>query len=283
MLPAPLRESLLLLLAVASMASSVIFIRLSELGPFELAGWRLAGGALAMAPLVRGWGRLGRGAWVRAWVAGLLLGLHFVTWVVGARSTSAANASLLVNLVPLVLPLLLVPLAHESIRGRDWAGAACGVAGVLVVVGANLHPGGTAWGDGVCLGSMLLYAAYMALGRRAATLFPNTASWIVLVFGIGAVVCFGAGAAAGAPLRLPPPAEWLWVVALVVFPTLLGHGLMNRALRCWRGQVVGVASTGQFLFAGLFAWPLFGELPSVWFPLGAALVVAGVWIVAKGK
>lgn len=72
-------------------------------------------------------------------------------------------------------------------------------------------------------------------------------------------------------------------MALVVFPTLLGHGLMNRAPRRWRGQVVGVASTGQFLLAGLFAWPPFGELPSVWFPLGAALVVAGAWIAAKGK
>lgn len=32
------------------MASSVIFIRLSGLGPFDPAGWRLAGGALAMTP-----------------------------------------------------------------------------------------------------------------------------------------------------------------------------------------------------------------------------------------
>ena len=89
------------------------------------------------------------------------------------------------------------------------------------------------------------------------------------------------GAASGRPLGLPTVREYLYIGGLVVFPTLLGHGLMNRAVRFWRGQVVGVASNGQFLFSSLFAWLAFGEFPSRWFPLGAVLVVAGVWIVAR--
>jgi drug/metabolite transporter (DMT)-like permease len=279
-----LKELFLLLVAVAGMASSVIFIRLSGLWAGELSGWRLILGALVMLPWAGGLlGVRGAGSWLRVGAAGLLLGLHFVTWVTGARATAAAHATLLVNLVPLVLPVLLVWVAGEPARGRDWVGAGLGLCGVLVVVGGSLGFGGTWRGDLICLGSMLLLAAYIALGRRASALFPGTAAWIVPVFAVGAGVCWIFEALRGRPPAWPPAAEWPWIAGLVVFPTLLGHGLMNRALRHWRGQVVGVASSGQFLFAGLFAWLVFGELPSPWFPLGAVLAVAGVWVVAKDR
>lgn len=277
-----LTESLLLLLAVASMASSVIFIRLSELPPGELSAWRLIFGGMVVFPwFFKAWRRIPRAAWPRALAAGVLLGLHFITWVMGARGTVAANATLLVNLVPLVLPLFLLVLAHEPMRRTDWLGSACGLLGVATVLGGSLEFAGNLRGDLICLGSMFLLAAYIALGRRAAAQFPTNAAWVAPVFLTGALVCLGSELAVGRVPDLPPPREWAWIACLVVFPTLLGHMVMNRALRFWRGQVVGVASSGQFLFAGAYAWGVFGELPAPLFPLGAVLVVIGVWVVAR--
>ena len=273
---------MMLVMAVAAMASSVIFIRFSGLGPGEISGWRMALGAICFLPFVRRdqWSQLHRGAWIRAACAGMLLGGHFVTWVMGARATVAANATLLVNLVPLVLPFLLLPLAGEKVRPRDWAGTLLGFGGVLVLVGANFGEGGTWKGDLICLGAMVLLAFYMALGRKAATLFPATAPWLVPVFAVASLTSFATEWLRGPPLRLPPPGEWKWILLIVIFPTLLGHGLIARALRYWRGQVVGVATGGQFLFAGIYGWFAFGEVPGPWFPLGAALIIAGTRIVA---
>jgi drug/metabolite transporter (DMT)-like permease len=275
-------ESLMLVMAVAAMASSVIFIRCSGLGPGEISGWRMALGAFCFLPFVRRdqWSQLQRGAWIRAICAGMLLGGHFFTWVMGARATVAANATLMVNLVPLVLPFLLLPLAGEKVRARDWAGTLLGFGGVLVLVGASLGTGGTWRGDLICLGSMVLLALYMALGRKAASLFPATAPWLVPVFAIASLTSFAGEWLRVGSLRLPPPEEWKWILLILIFPTLLGHGLVARALRYWRGQVVGVATGGQFLFAGIYGWFAFGELPGPWFPLGAALIVAGTRVVA---
>lgn len=272
------------MVAVAAMASSVIFLRLSKLSPAEISGWRMLLGALCFLPWVgTGWKGLGRGAWVRAVVAGVFLGLHFISWVMGARATSAANASLLVNLVPLVLPFLLLLLAGERIHARDWGGSVLGVAGVLVLVGSSLGSGGSWRGDMMCLGSMLLLAVYMALGRKAAGLFPGTAAWVVPVFAMASLTCFSVRSQAPEPWSWPPAAEWKWILLVVVCPTLLGHGLVARALRFWRGQVVGVATGGQFLFASIYGWFAFGELPAATYPIGAVLIVAGVWVVAGRK
>lgn len=272
---------MLLAVAVAAMASSVVFLRFSTLTPGEISAWRMLLGALCFLPFVgNGWRGLTRGAWARAVLAGLILGLHFVTWVMGARSTSAANASLLVNLVPLVLPFLLLVLAGEAIRRRDWTGSAFGLTGVLVLVGGNLSLQGTWRGDLICLGSMVLLAIYIALSRRAAGLFPGTSAWVVPVFLVSALTCYACHVLAGNAVHWPPAGEWQWIVLLVVCPTLLGHGLMARSLRFWRGQVVGVANGGQFLFAGIYGWFAFGELPSLLFPLGAVLILCGVWLVA---
>ena len=272
---------MLLAVAVAAMASSVVFLRFSTLSPGEISAWRMVLGAMSFLPFVgTGWRGLGRGAWTRAGIAGIFLGLHFVTWVMGARGTAAANATLLVNLVPLVLPFLLLAIAGESIRKRDWSGSLLGLAGVLVLVGGNLSMQGTWRGDLICLGSMLLLAVYIALSRKAAGVFPSTSAWVVPVFLVASVTCFSCHLLAGHPLDWPPAHEWKWIFLLVLCPTLLGHGLMARALRFWRGQVVGVASGGQFVFAGVYGWFAFGEVPSWLFPIGAALILCGVWMVA---
>lgn len=310
-------EIVLLVVPVAAMASSVIFLRLSGLGAAEVSFWRLLLGGIALGLMGGGSWRSGaatgaalaetagekkiqnsglrgilgvdngvfrviRECWRAVLLGGFFLGAHFVTWVAGARATSAANATLLVNLVPLVLPWLLWWIAAERVRRTDWAGAALGVAGVLVVVGAK--GGGGDWrGDLMCLGSMFLLAAYLALGRRAAASFPSSAAWTVPVFLTGALVCGVVEVATNGWPDWPSAREWIWIACLVGVPTLLGHALVNRALRVWRGQVVGVATTGQFLFAGVYAWVVFGELPGPLFPVGAALVLGGVVVVGRGR
>lgn len=276
-------ESFLLVVAVAALASSVVFIRFSSLSPGEISGWRMLLGALCFLPFVNPsqWTALDHRAWRLAICGGIVLGTHFLTWVIGARATAAANATLLVNLVPLVLPFLLFPLAGEKVRPRDWAGTILGFAGVLVLVGASLRSGTTWRGDLICLGSMTLLALYMALGRKAASLFPATPPWVVPVFGTASLTNFSIEAVARGGLHLPAPEEWKWILLIVICPTLLGHGLIARALRYWRGQVVGVATGGQFLFAAFYGWFAFGEKPGPWFPLGAALIIAGTRIVAS--
>jgi drug/metabolite transporter (DMT)-like permease len=68
--------------------------------------------------------------------------------------------------------------------------------------------------------------------------------------------------------------EILLVLGLGIVPTVIGHSILNHAMRHLRGQVVGIANLSQFIFAGIMAAVIFGEAPT-WALYAAAALVAG--------
>ena len=51
-----------------------------------------------------------------------------------------------------------------------------------------------------------------------------------------------------------------------------------------RGQVVSVFNLGQFIFAGLMAWPLFGEAPALaFYPACVLLLIGGTIVIRDDK
>jgi drug/metabolite transporter (DMT)-like permease len=66
-------------------------------------------------------------------------------------------------------------------------------------------------------------------------------------------------------------------------PHLLGHGLLNRAVREIRAYLVQVVVLGEPVLATFWAWAFLGERPSATLPVGGGLVVAGVIWALRGK
>jgi drug/metabolite transporter (DMT)-like permease len=90
--------------------------------------------ALSLAVKVA-WPRDAR-AWVDAMVAGMLLhGLYIggVFWSV-SRGLPPGLTALVTGLHPLLTAMLALPLLHERLLARQWAGIAIGVAGVALIV-----------------------------------------------------------------------------------------------------------------------------------------------------
>jgi len=76
------------------------------------------------------------GAWRDAMVAGMLLhGLYIggVFWAI-SRGLPAGLTALVTGLHPLLTATLALPLLHERLIARQWAGIAIGVAGVALIV-----------------------------------------------------------------------------------------------------------------------------------------------------
>ena len=84
---------------------------------------------------------LGPRAWRDAMVAGMLLhGLYIggVFWSV-AHGRPAGLTALVTGLHPLLTAMLALPLLHERLIARQWAGIAVGVAGVALIVAPKLR------------------------------------------------------------------------------------------------------------------------------------------------
>jgi drug/metabolite transporter (DMT)-like permease len=208
-----------------------------------------------------------------------VLAVHLMSWIVGARMTPTANASLIVNLLPLAMPFFLYWLIGESLTRRERVATVVALAGVAVLTTGDLNLSATYFaGDLVCLGSMLFYALYLALGRRNRT-FPTVWLYLVPLYAVGALVSMAVALIFVNPLQPYPPREIALVLGLGLVPTVLGHSLLNRSMQHFRGQLVTLVNMSQFVFAGVMAYFLFGEVPAITFFVASGLVIASVWIV----
>jgi len=279
-----LLHALSLLLGVFACSTAVILIKESTLDPVLLSSSRLLLAALCLSPwFVRALARhpdFGARGLKRALWPGVVLALHFMSWVVGARATLAVNASLIVNMVPLAMPFLLYLLADERVTRSELLGTALGLSGLVLLAGADFRAG-NALGDLVCFGSMLLCALYMALGRRNRDV-PSLFLYVVPLYAVAGLVCLVVALPRLATLARLPAREVALVLGLTLVPTIVGHSLLNRAMKHFRGSVVSVCNLGQFVFAGFNAWLVFDEVPAAAFWPAAGLVVAGAAVALHG-
>lgn len=274
----------LLLLGVFACSTSVILIKASLTHPLIVAAVRLLLAVVVLSPLWwLDWQKhrqsFTRAHWRRTWLPALALALHFITWTFGARLTLAAQASLIVNLVPVAIPFFLHALVGERINRIEIAGTVLAIAGVLWLTGHDALTGtGDAWGNVLCLASMLLFAWYLALGRQNRD-FPSLWLYVVPVYLNAGLLCLLIALPWIGTFAVTSGREWLLLGGLAVIPTIVGHSLLNASLRHLRGQIVSLANVSQFIFATAMALLLFGEYPAPVFYAASVVVVAGIALV----
>lgn len=274
----------LLFLGVFACSTAVIAIKASHTHPLVLAAVRLLLSAALLAPLFwlelrRHRGAFHRAHLRRALVPALALALHFASWSYGARLTASAQASLIVNLAPVAIPFFLHHLTGEQLNRRELLGTALALAGVVVLTARDaLTTVGDFLGNLVCFGSMLLFAWYLALGRRNRD-YPSLWLYVVPVYAIAGLLCLVAAAPFLDTFAVASPREWSLLLGLACLPTVVGHSLLNASLRHFRGQIVSLCNVAQFVFAGVMAFFLFHESPPLVFYAASILVVAGIALV----
>ena len=294
---------LLLTLSQIVASTSVIAIKMSAIDSIVLASLRVLVAAILLTPwYLRDSRRTGRNQKTMISEAlpsvlpGILMAFHFITWNMGARMTLAANASLIVNMMPVAMPFIMYGLSRTMITRGEVVGTLVAIAGVVALTGPNLRIGGeTLAGDLMCLLSMFLLSLYLAL---AAKNNRQTSVWLYVVplYWVAGLTAFAVSLVTtllkgnGGAVSIPEAAtsfsllkETLLVVYLGVFPTIIGHTIFNRSMRVLPSQLVSIAILSQFIFAGVIAFLLFGEAPELrWYP-AALLVIAGAALVITGK
>ena len=180
--------------------------------------------------------------------------------------------------VPLIIALASASFFGERLDAGKWIAIVAGFAGVLVIVrpwGAEFHPAMLA-----SVVNALLYAIFMMMTRRLAAYdSPETIQYLPAV-----------GAAIGlAPFALAAwetPEGWLeWSVAcLTGVLGGLGHYLLALAHRYAPASVIAPFLYQQVIYMALFGYLVFGDVPSAWVWLGAAVVVgSGLYLFARER
>jgi drug/metabolite transporter (DMT)-like permease len=281
---------LLLLFGVFCCSTSVIFIKIGGTDPVVLSAYRLLiGGAVLMPLMLRRHAESTdmslRRLLSRTGPPAVFLALHFITWINGARMTPAANASLIVNMVPGVMPILLLLVVRERVTLRESLGTVVALSGVFVLGMGDLQLSRDhLLGDVMCFLSMLLYALYLICARKNNDL-PSLYAYIVPVYLLAGLLCLGIAGLmqlADRPVVWFGPIvhlEWMSILGLALVPTVFGHSIVNWAFRHIRGQTVVILNLAQFIFAGIMGFLLLKELPPTAFYPASLLVVCGALLV----
>ena len=253
-----------------------------------LAAYRLLLTCLLISPLfVRDYRRYHKGElrelFRSAIGPGVVLGIHFITWVIGARMTTGANATLIVSLVPLAMPFFMLFMYRERITRNEVMATALALLGMLVLSAGDFNISMEYLkGDLVCLVSMVLFAYYLALAKDSAR-YESIWLYVFPMYLLAGIFCFVLALFFSSPIHSYSPYEGLMILLLAVVPTIGGHTILNFSMQKFRGQTVSIINMGQFVFAGIVAYFIYLEVPTVEFYIASLLFLLSIWLVMKSR
>ncbi len=280
-----------LAIGLLAFGSSPVLIRLAGDAPaLTLAAWRTSAVALALAPVALGPRRpelagLSRRDWALALGAGVVLGLHFMAWILSVQLTSIASAAVLVTTSPLFIAVLGAVFLSERPSRRTTAAIGVAVVGAVMLGlseggGAERYPN-PALGNAIALGAAVLVSVYLLLGRAV----RQRASFVAYFWPVNAAAaatCIVGCLVAGAPLTLPLPIAGI-ALAMGLGPGLLGHGSFANALGYLPAALLGLLSLTEPVIASAVAAVWFGEVPSALGMVGMAVVLAAIAAVVSAR
>ena len=130
-------------------------------------------------------------------------------------------------------------------------------------------------GDLLALAGAVTVSGYFLIGRQLRTRLSLLA-YIWPVYTAAAVGLMLTLLLSGQEVLPHNPEGWFWIALLALGPQLVGHTLLNWALRFLSATYVTLTALLMPVGAALLAWWLLGEVPSLWAAGGGALILAGV-------
>lgn len=207
-----------------------------------------------------------------------------LAFMFGMDRTSVAHASLIIALTPVLVLLLSAWRAHEHITARKASGMAVAFSGVALL---NLAPsrhehGATLAGDLLVFLAALTFAVFTVAGRNVTrTLGAIPATAAAYIASAISLLPIGLWQARGVDFSRIPPAGWLTLIYMAVFPSVVCYLIYYHALSKIPASRVSAFSYSQPFIATLTSFAALGEPVTLAVGLGGILVLSGVWITSK--
>lgn len=276
-------------LAVCALAFSSIFITQLErevVAASVIAFYRMAIAFVLLLPVALRFkggeiASLKKGDLTMLAAGGFCLALHFAAWTSSLHYIPIATSVVIVNTHPLFVVIASYFFLGERPRRRSLAGTALGLAGMLLISRealGNLQFAGK--GIALALAGALAVVGYFIVGRKLRARM-SLLGYVLPLYGISALLLLTWVLASGDRLAPYTPAVWIYLAALAVIPTIIGHSVFNWAMKHVRPTAISVAFLGEPVIASLLALAFFGQRPSIETLIGGVLVLAGVYLIAS--
>lgn len=273
--------------AIATMSLGIFLMGLSDmlakhltdaLDPFQIVLVRNCISAPLVVALV--YWRLGAKGFVTAtpWLhvlrGALLLGAGY-TFFSALRTLGLAETTAIGFAAPIFITVLSALVLREVVGWRRWLAVVAGFAGVLIIVrpGAEAFQPASLW----VVGTAVFYAIFMLSSRW---IHRDESLWTMMFYNNIFPLLFAV-----------PVVPFVWAPMTDVHVQLLagmavmaafGVPLIAQAFRMAPASIVAPFDYTILIWASLWGWLFWGELPDEWTWVGVAVIVAsGLYIVFR--
>jgi drug/metabolite transporter (DMT)-like permease len=255
--------------------------------PFAVGAWRMAFGAAVLCGLAL-WihGRMFFAAareWPRLLVASVLgVSANMLLYLEGLSRSSANEATLIMCLIPVFTFSAAALSGQERFQPARALGVGLALFGASALLWAQRPEiaSAHALGNGLMVLNALSFAIYFVWSRPLVQRHPPLVviAWVFLF-------SLPAAAWAASRVELAPAAAgaraWAALALILVFATVLTYLLNMYALARLRASTTAVYIYAQPFVTVLAAAAILSEAPTRGVLLGALLVFAGIWLVAR--
>lgn len=280
---------IVLFCAACLLGFAPILVKASELGPQAIGFWRLT----LSLPVLAVWlwfekrkarrrERAAQEAKPLSWrpivLAGVLFAGDLAFWHTGIKITTAANATLLANLTPIIVAVAAFFLFGERITRTFLAAGALALAGAVLLSAANVQFAPERLpGDILSVLTSFWYASYLLAVRAARRAGAATVEVMFWSTATAAPILLLVTLAFGEPVLPATALGWAPLLALGFIVHAGGQGGVAFGLGRTPAALATLIILIQPVVAACAGWILFDEalVPIQW--LGAALVLAGVY------
>jgi len=232
---------------------------------------RYLGQMVVVTPIA--WHRGGPGFWktrhLRMQLArSLCLVVATVCFFGALRFLPLAGASAVTFLAPMIAILLSMPVLGEKPTRARWTAAVVGFAGILILV----RPGSAMFHPATAL--LVVAAASNALYQLLTRRLPNDSSYTTLFY---SALVGTAGLSLALPIaELPHEVAWSDGFFLLLLGVLagVGHWLLIKAYLAAPASLVAPFTYLQMIWATIYGYAIFGQLPDELSAIGMAVIVA---------
>lgn len=209
-------------------------------------------------------------------------GLYQLFFVHGVARTRAGNAALIIASAPAFIALIARARGMERVRPLTLIGIALSVVGVaFVMIGSAT----SSTGEATLLGSVLVFFGVLCWSIYTIGLQPYTTrvdiiqlSAVTMVGGAVPLLIASTPALLGTNWSAVGIGGWLALFYSSVISMGVAYFFWYRGLRVLGPTRTSVYANLQPIVALLVAWPLLNEVPTVFQAVGAATIIAGVFL-----
>jgi DME family drug/metabolite transporter len=263
--------------AAALFSTGGAAIKGTALTAFQVAGFRSAVAALALALLLP---EARRGFDWDLLPAAFAYAGTLVCFVVATKLTTSAAAIFLQSTAPIWILVLAPVLLQEKIRRRDLPAVGLAAVGLALVFLGSRDPAATAprpgLGNLVALASGLFYALLMITLRKLSRDSPAGRDRSLPATVLGNGIAFAATLPFALPVASILPVDLVAILYLGVIQIGFAYWLFAKGLKALPALEVSLLVLLEPVLNPLWTWLTSGEHPSVLASTGGAIMVAAL-------